>query len=166
MVARLICGVSDVYTSYSILLVMLNLNLLNLLHAHSFTSPYIICQYYLSLTALTCNGIEPPLQGVKVLDLTRVLAGPTCTMLLADFGANVIKVEEIKSRDDTSTPVWFWCIYSQKHLNPYPRNLASSFCPTESLTRLTRRNMSLTTRDRLPSRCKPQQVLYNSQLKR
>ena len=42
-----------------------------------------------------------PLAGVKVLELAQIMAGPTCGMLLADLGADVIKVERVPGGDDT-----------------------------------------------------------------
>lgn len=45
--------------------------------------------------------IDFPLEGVKVLDLSRVFAGPLCGMVLADFGAEVVKVEHPGRGDDT-----------------------------------------------------------------
>src|SRR5260221_2355658 len=42
-----------------------------------------------------------PLSGVKVVELAQIMAGPTCGMLLADMGADVIKVEKLPGGDDT-----------------------------------------------------------------
>ena len=46
-------------------------------------------------------GLPSPLEGIKVLDCSQILAGPYCSMLLADMGADVVKIEKPGGGDDT-----------------------------------------------------------------
>lgn len=56
-----------------------------------------------------------PLKGLKILDLTRVLAGPYCTMILGDLGADIIKVEIPGKGDDS------------RHFGPYIKDESAYF---------------------------------------
>lgn len=59
----------------------------------------------MALSIMSNTAQSAPLQGVTVLDLTRLLPGPACTLHLADLGANVIKIEDTQAGDYASHEV-------------------------------------------------------------
>ena len=64
------------------------------------------------------------LDGIKVLDFTRTLAGPFCTMMMGDMGADVIKIEEPTKGDETRSWTPFWNEESTQFLS-FNRNKRS-----------------------------------------
>jgi len=52
------------------------------------------------MASVDWQKVKGPLAGLKVIDLSHVMAGPACAMLLADMGADVIKVEKLPGGED------------------------------------------------------------------
>ena len=62
---------------------------------------FIVSFHSRSLCTAPSESLPSPLEGIKILDMTRILAGPFATMIMADLGAEVVKVEAPGTGDDT-----------------------------------------------------------------
>ena len=62
---------------------------------------FIVSFHSRSLCTASTETLPSPLEGIKILDMTRILAGPFATMIMADLGAEVVKVEAPGAGDDT-----------------------------------------------------------------
>lgn len=72
---------------------------------HTITTRYVLYRSSSTATTTSSSSVKPgPLVGVRVLDLSRILAGPYCTQILGDMGAEIWKVEHPVGGDDTR----FW----------------------------------------------------------
>ena len=64
------------------------------------------------------------LKGIRVLEMAQIMAGPTCGLLLADLGAEVIKIEKTPGGDDTRN-----CLL---YTSPSPRDRQKSRMPSSA----------------------------------
>ena len=68
---------------------------------------------------------QPPLVGIKVLDLSRIIAGPLCCQQMADMGADVLKVENPKTGDDSRNATKPWAGQDSHFFQAFNRNKRS-----------------------------------------
>lgn len=86
--------------------------------------PLCLNGWYSTAPPSASASIPPPLAGVRILDLTRILAGPYCTMLLSDLGADVVKIENPVGGDDTRS--WLPPAAPTLSADQFPKDLSEA----------------------------------------